>query len=96
VVSSWNGHDYGYGWWSQRLAGERVWFAWGYGGQYVFVVPRLDLVVAVTSSLANRPPGSDGHNTRILRLLGEKIIPAARGPERDDPWPPLPQPVIGW
>ncbi len=96
VLSTYRNHQYGYLWFTHRFGGERVAFAWGYGGQYVFVVPRLDLVVAVTSSLANRPPGSDGHNTRILRLLGEEIIPAARGPDRDDPWPPLPQPVIGW
>lgn len=95
VRSTYHDHQYGYLWFTHRFGGERVAFAWGYGGQYVFVVPRLELVVAVTSALANRSSSSD-HNERILRLLGEHIIPAARGPDRYDPWPPLPQPIIGW
>ena len=96
VRSTYRDHQYGYLWFTHRFGGERVAFAWGYGGQYVFVVPRLNLVVAATSSLSDRPPGSDGHNRRILRLLAEHIIPAARGPGFRDPWPPLPRPVIGW
>ena len=96
VRATYHGHQYGYLWFTHRLGGERVAFAWGYGGQYVFVVPRLDLVVACTSALANRPPGSDAHNEQILRLLAEHLIPAARGPGVSDPWPPLPRPVTGW
>ncbi len=96
VLSTYRNHQYGYLWFTHRFGGERVAFAWGYGGQYVFVVPRLDLVVTCSSSLSNRPPGSDDHNTQILRLLDEHIIPAARGPGVADAWPSLQQPVIGW
>lgn len=42
--------QYGYGWWMRELAGQDVVFAWGFGGQYIFVVPDLDLVVVTTSS----------------------------------------------
>lgn len=42
--------EYGYGWWMRELAGEDVVFAWGFGGQYIFVVPNLELVVVTTSS----------------------------------------------
>ncbi len=96
VRSTYHDHQYGYLWFTHTLGGERVAFAWGHGGQFVFVVPRLDLVVAVTSSLSNRPPGSNNHNDRLLRLLSEHLIPAARGPGVSDPWPPLPRPVSGW
>ena len=96
VRKTYHGHQYGYLWFTHTFGGERVAFAWGYGGQYVFVVPRLNLVVACTSSLARRPPGSGDHNEQILRLLGEHIIPAARGPGVFDPWPLLPRPVFGW
>ena len=96
VRSTYHGHQYGYLWFTYEFGGEQVAFAWGYGGQYVFVVPRLDLVVVCTSALGNRPPGSDNHNEAILRLLGNHIIPAARGPHHTDVWPPLPEPLFGW
>ena len=81
VRSTYRDHQYGYLWFTHSFGGEQVAFAWGYGGQYVFVVPRLNLVVAATSSLQSRPQGSGDHNTQILRLLAEHIIPAAQGPE---------------
>ena len=96
VRSTYHDHQYGYLWFTHTFAGERVAFAWGYGGQYLFVVPRLDLVVVMMSSLTNRPPDSGDHNEEILRWLGKYLIPAARGPGPLDPWPPLPRPVFGW
>jgi CubicO group peptidase (beta-lactamase class C family) len=47
-----SGHQYGYGWWITEMAGRQVAFAWGFGGQYIFIVPGLDLVVVTTSSVA--------------------------------------------
>jgi CubicO group peptidase (beta-lactamase class C family) len=41
---------YGYGWWIRDLAGHRTYYAWGFGGQFIFIVPTLDLVVVTTSS----------------------------------------------
>jgi len=95
VRETYHGHQYGYLWFTHTFGGERVAFAWGYGGQYVFVVPRLNLVVAATSSLTRRPD-SDNHNEQLRRLLGNHIIPAARGPGVLPPWPPLPRPTFGW
>jgi CubicO group peptidase (beta-lactamase class C family) len=50
--SGWSGQEYGYGWWIRDLGGRRAYYAWGFGGQYIFVVPDLDLVVVTTSSTA--------------------------------------------
>ncbi len=47
-----SGQLYGYGWWITNLDERPVEFAWGFGGQYIFVVPSLDLVVVTTSSVA--------------------------------------------
>ena len=96
VRSTYHGHQYGYLWFTHEFGGERVAFAWGYGGQYVFVVPRLALVVACTSSLQDRSRGGNDHNEQILRLLAEHIIPAARGPRITDLWPEHVHFPLGW
>jgi len=75
--SRWNGHRYGYLWWTRQMNGETVRFAWGYGGQFLFLVPRLDLGVVVTSSLTHRPDDAR-HNPRVYDLLACYVIPAFR------------------
>ena len=34
-----NDREYGYSWWIRSLCGETAYYAWGYGGQFIFVVP---------------------------------------------------------
>jgi CubicO group peptidase (beta-lactamase class C family) len=41
------GNPYGYQWWITDATGYAAFYALGYGGQYIYVVPALDLVVAV-------------------------------------------------
>jgi CubicO group peptidase (beta-lactamase class C family) len=43
---------YGYGWWIRQIAGHQGYYAWGYGGQFIVLVPELELVVVSTSSAA--------------------------------------------
>jgi CubicO group peptidase (beta-lactamase class C family) len=43
--------EYGYLWWVQPLRGRRAFYAAGHGGQFMHVVPELDLLVLVTSNL---------------------------------------------
>ena len=42
--------EYGYGWWMRPMAGRGTYYAWGFGGQFVIVVPDLELVVVSTSA----------------------------------------------
>lgn len=71
--SPWNGHGYGYLWWMRRWGGERAYFAWGYGGQFIVVVPRLDLVIVATSSLRDR---ERGHTRQMWRFFDRYAVPA--------------------
>jgi CubicO group peptidase (beta-lactamase class C family) len=45
---------YGYFWWTKKFNSNDsvidTYYAWGYGGQYIFVVPSLKLVVVLTGS----------------------------------------------
>jgi CubicO group peptidase (beta-lactamase class C family) len=75
--SGWSGNAYGYGWWMRDAAGHPVYFAWGYGGQFIFVVPDLDLVVVTTS--AADTDRERGHLEAIHALLDQEIVPAVGG-----------------
>jgi len=76
AVSPWNRNDYGYLWWSREAGGERVYFAWGYGGQFLFVIPRLEAAIVVTSTLSGRR--ERGHNRDVHRLLASYLVPVLR------------------
>jgi CubicO group peptidase (beta-lactamase class C family) len=77
TISPFNGNRYGYGWWIRDAGSHRVLYAWGYGGQFIFVVPALELVV-VTTSDPNAATRDGGHLDAIYRLLEEEIVPAVQ------------------
>ena len=73
VSYNYRNHDYGYLWWQNEFAGYDAWFAWGYGGQYVFVMPALHAVAVFTGNPSQRSPGG---NSRIYDVLEGGVIPA--------------------
>lgn len=73
---------YGYQWW---IAGNDMYMALGYAGQFIFVVPGLDMVVVAVSDLEEQ----DFYVPQTL--LDEYIIPAA---ESSSPLPPNPAGVL--
>ena len=73
--SPWSGNMYGYGWWIRESRGHPLYFAWGYGGQMVFVAPDLRLTVVMTSDPTAR--GVDGHVQALHALMDGLIVPAA-------------------
>lgn len=75
TMSRFNGHGYGLGWWMRERRGYDVYFAWGYGGQYAFIVPELELTVVTTSDAVS--PREGGHNRALHDLLTNVLIPAA-------------------
>jgi len=67
-------HDdqYGYGWFLADMEGHRVSYAWGYGGQMIYVVPSLELTVVMTSA-EDQPSARNGHRDHLHRLMGDII-----------------------
>ena len=68
-----NDRSYGYGWWIRQMAGHETPYAWGYGGQFIVLVPEYDLVVVTTSSSY---PGPDrrAHTQRMYDLVEHAVI----------------------
>ncbi len=68
---------YGYQWWrfddSNQIVADLetndLYFAWGYGGQFIFVVPHLEMVIVTTA--ANFEDGA-----KIFPALPDHIFPA--------------------
>lgn len=65
-------HDYGYLWWHGRFGGHSAWFAWGYGGQFLFVLPALAALAVLTGDPDARTRGG---NEAIYRLMDEVVVP---------------------
>ena len=71
--SFWSDQEYGYGWWMRELAGHRAYFAWGFGGQYIFVIPTLDLVIVSTSS-ATVAEDRRSHRRNVFDLVEFLVV----------------------
>lgn len=68
--------QYGYGWWIQDFGRHRACFAWGFGGQYIMVFRDLELVVAVTSSIAVSDERR-GYRRQLFDLIETHVLPQA-------------------
>lgn len=68
-----SGRYYGYGWWIREMAGYWTPYAWGYGGQFIVLVPELNLVVVTTSSSF---PGDERrpHLRQLYDLIEDLVI----------------------
>lgn len=74
TFSNYNPYGYGYQWWNKETAGYTTFFAWGHGGQYIMMVPELDAVVVMTSSVTNASRRRT-YKRPVFVLLEDHIIP---------------------
>jgi CubicO group peptidase (beta-lactamase class C family) len=83
-----SGQDYGYGWWSREMAGVRAFFAWGFGGQFIFVVPTLHLTI-VSTSAATVSDDRRSHRLTVDALIERLVVApiSALAPSRQRPVP---------
>jgi len=75
--SNFNPYDYGYMWWNKIIDREKVYFAWGFGGQYIFIIPSLKSVIVITSSLA-KSDSDRSYKNKVFNLIGDHVIPMLR------------------
>lgn len=69
--------DVGYGllWFTGRLQGQQVAWAWGYGGQFALLAPELGLAVATAAT--SPPPSALREQTDAIMTLVGRLVQAA-------------------
>ncbi|MGI6854958.1 serine hydrolase domain-containing protein [Mesorhizobium sp. 1B3] len=72
TTSQFNGDGYGYGWFLRNIAGQDVKYAWGYGGQMLYIAPAIGLTVVMTSDEDN-PSARNGYRDALHDLLAAII-----------------------
>lgn len=70
--------SYGYLWWIDESRGAA--FAWGFGGQLIYVDPSLDLVVVTTTEWrgVTEDEGNAWLTEQAMRLVVDGVLPAVR------------------
>lgn len=64
---------YGYQWWVKQVDGCSSFRAWGRRGQYIVVVPELDLVIVVTSNPGLPHPPTSIHYNPLFDLVAASV-----------------------
>jgi len=71
-----HGNNYGNYWWHHREEGYFSIAALGYGGQYIFVTPEIDLVVVITSRWQINSSTAKAQKNKNFDLWRNNILPA--------------------
>ena len=81
VPASWIDGDLRYAlwWWVRTFGSTDAYFAWGYGGQFVFVFPTLEAVVVITSrsDVDGATAGEVAYG--IFEVITTHVVPALGG-----------------
>lgn len=81
VRSPWSGDRYGFGWFIRESEGIEYYYGRGYGGQMLYVVPALELTVAITADPT--PPSQPGSGAdRLTAVLEQHVIRPLADTER--------------
>ena len=66
--------QYGYYWWIRPRPGAPAYMAQGFGGQFLYVIPDLDLVAVITTNDQDRKENL--HSLAYLALIDDYLVPA--------------------
>jgi CubicO group peptidase (beta-lactamase class C family) len=82
TASPFTGDRYGYGWYMREMRGHNVYYAWGFGGQMIYVAPSLGMTVVMTSD-PTEPSREDDYIGQLHTLVADNVMPALL-PERSE------------
>jgi CubicO group peptidase (beta-lactamase class C family) len=66
---------YGYLWWTQQRASQRVWYAAGYGGQRIILVPSLSAVIVTNANYTGDADETNQRGAALWNLLDSYVLP---------------------
>jgi len=70
------GSQYGFQWWVSNVDEHDLFFANGYGGQFIVVVPELKVVVVTTADWRYSDQTAGQYWYEIIQVIMEDILPA--------------------
>lgn len=76
--SRWTSDEYGYGWFMTEIAGATAYYGRGFGGQILYVIPELEMTIAITSSPNPPSPGSV-YVRQLEAVIEQSLVPAVNG-----------------
>jgi CubicO group peptidase (beta-lactamase class C family) len=69
---------YGYLWWLGEVNGYKIFSGIGHGGQFVFCIPQLNMIVAVQSFPNSDWDTADMQERGVISIIANYILPAAQ------------------
>jgi CubicO group peptidase (beta-lactamase class C family) len=81
VTASWTGHspqdpgeEYGYLWWMREHEQHQFWFASGYGGQLIVMVPDEEIVIVINADYSTDPNETGQRTANTWNLLRQYLL----------------------
>jgi CubicO group peptidase (beta-lactamase class C family) len=68
---------YSEGWWMHTISGRSMYFAWGHGGQFIYVIPSADIVLVTSENTSNNSINKEINPRAFIR---DYLLPATTGP----------------
>ena len=68
--------NYGYQWWMNSGAPDSLFIAAGYGGQFIIIVPRAQMVIVTTADPNISAALANDHELAIIEIIAQYILPA--------------------
>ncbi|MGP4009650.1 serine hydrolase domain-containing protein [Streptomyces sp. 4N124] len=68
---------YSEGWWMHTISGRSMYFAWGYGGQFIYVIPSADIVLVTSENTSNTSNNKEINSRAFIR---DYLLPSITGP----------------
>lgn len=68
---------YSEGWWMQTISGRSTYFAWGHGGQFIYVIPSADIVLVTSENTDDKRTNQEIDSRGFIR---DYLLPSLTGP----------------